>query len=82
MSSERTHSPEPWTVKCSANGNAVVASNGGIVLEHQFGTHQPGDAELETMQANVERIVACVNAMQGINDPEEFIRHSTRSGCR
>ena len=79
------HTPGPWTVRtrrehgsyCYEGGgaHATIASpsTGVFVAEAKCG---PKMAE-----ANAARIVACVNALDGIDDPEAFMeaaKHITR----
>ena len=67
------HSPDPWKLERLPASTAVVASDGSIVMKHHYGTHQPNDPEFDMMAGNLERIVACVNAMTGITDPQAEI---------
>ena len=54
------HSPEPWRVEKSRDiGDWDIACDLGIVDEHH--------------KANAQRIVACVNAMAGIDYPAQTI---------
>ena len=62
------HSPEPWKIEhrgTDPNDVHVVDANGTCVLETDW---VPGELE----RLDYERIVACVNAMQGIEDPQAF----------
>jgi hypothetical protein len=58
-----THSPEPWTIQF---GNVLFDANGRDVHYGYFDHQMP--------PANAERIVACVNALQGIENPQEFVQ--------
>lgn len=78
------HTPEPWilvqsksgrapwwTVRASDSKNRVIASargdTGGVfaMTNCQFSP--------QTLEANATRIVACVNALAGIDDPAAFV---------
>lgn len=57
------HSPEPWEVDPVTGG--VVDTNGSIVCDAIVGDSSPDDpGPME--DADIERIVACVNACRGI----------------
>jgi hypothetical protein len=56
------HSPEPW--KRGTDGLIYDANNDFVT--DTCGTSLPEGVE------NQKRIVACVNAMQGIDDPQAF----------
>lgn len=60
---DTTHTPEPWRV--DHNGFTLVGND--VVLGSLGGC--PGTSSQED-DANAARIVACVNAMAGIKDPE------------
>jgi len=53
---------EPW----KQDKNRIWADSGAVCLLY-------GDKTSEA-KANAARIVACVNAMQGIDDPAQFMR--------
>ncbi len=57
------HTPGPWIVN-SGNGEIVTT-------ERRIATTQVGGLY---DVSNAERIVACVNALEGIDDPEAFIK--------
>lgn len=70
---EVQHSPEPWTVTSGVNnpGDAWVAvrgHHGEIVIYDSMNL-----PELPRAMANIERIVACVNACAGI-PTEDLLR--------
>jgi hypothetical protein len=64
------HTPEPWKVDGGKCRNAIV---------HEFG--QMAIAECwyrgnwENTRANAARIVACINACAGMEDPAKEIEH-------
>ncbi len=73
------HSPEPWTVGSRSGGSIGIDS-----YKHQ-GTSwfsfasvvvkmSDSESDKEEGHANLHRIIACVNAMAGIEDPEEFVK--------
>lgn len=63
---------EPWGSCTEFRDMRVLISNrGGEVC--QFVEH-PGDAgQRLTQESNSDRIVACVNALQGCPDPQAFV---------
>ncbi len=62
------HAPEPWKITSSWNDFTIEGpSNEEIIF--QDGPH--GTPTIKS--ANAERIVACVNACKGIEDPTAFI---------
>lgn len=65
------HTPGLWTVQNVSNRWAVGSTNapGWIIAEY---TRRPGE-RISLTEANAERIVACVNACEGI-DPEAVPR--------
>ena len=72
------HSPEPWVT--SQPGADVFAKIAGTNKTPLVADCQPGipgtvGVTLEHI-ANAQRIVACVNAMAGIEDPEAFVKHA------
>ena len=70
------HTPEPW--KC--DGKTVYAlthhswRKGQEILQNRFSANvQDAHTSDEELQANATRIVACVNACVGMEDPETSI---------
>ncbi|MBL7942473.1 MAG: hypothetical protein JNM00_06890 [Flavobacteriales bacterium] len=71
--SDTKHTPEPWIVKAGPHENEHI-----IIA----GNSQPGEKRIaeglmrgETYgKADADRIVACVNAMAGIDNPETFMQ--------
>jgi hypothetical protein len=64
------HSPEPWKLhqRSKRPGDVDVAdANDQCVLETDW---IPGELE----RADYERIVACVNALAGVQDPTAFMQ--------
>jgi hypothetical protein len=60
MSNKTQHTPEPWV----GNSDYIIGLNQRIVCTL---------SEYEEANANAKRIVECVNAMQGIADPKNFV---------
>lgn len=88
------HTPEPWFSGLLANdetdGDASVLADGrGMVcivpLRSLTGLSQdkPLDYQrtVENQKANLDRIVACVNAMAGIPNPEAFMAAARKMLC-
>jgi hypothetical protein len=61
------HTPEPW-----AFGD--IESNAVVRCDRQTIIHRPSGKRDQFTRQDLERIIACVNALQGIEDPEEFMR--------
>jgi hypothetical protein len=59
--SKQKHTPEPWKVTPHPYGTGICRNNGRVL----------GSAY---SRADAERIVACVNAMEGIDDPADMRR--------
>ena len=70
------HTPGPWTIKYGylRSGSTTVAAVRGMSPPNKHGDRTP----IENHEANAERIVACVNAMEGIEDPGSFVEHARR----
>lgn len=64
-----THSPEPWTVEDYNSGCGFVRDANNQDIHY-------GYYDQEMPPANAERIVACVNALQGIENPQEFVEEA------
>ena len=65
------HTPEPWEMafqECHTGGVATCHGNGGWF---EVWSRHWGDGV--NAPANAARIVACVNAMEGIEDPQAFV---------
>jgi hypothetical protein len=68
--SETKHIPEPW----SQSDTWVFAADRefiAVAFGHKQFTNGRANAN-----ANAERIVACVNALAGIDDPEAFVKEA------
>lgn len=61
------HTPEPWEVGMSG----LSFTNGKIVLGRVNYSHLIDEGE---PKANAQRIVSCVNAMHGIENPSEWVK--------
>jgi len=64
---DQKHTPEPWEV-VAMRGLAVC-----VVQESDHGVLIALDGQENSMN-DMKRIVACVNAMRGIDDPAAFMR--------
>ena len=76
------HTPEPWT---NDSYNLVYSTvNNQTVCEIQDYLRNAGDSTEhqpeEEATANAERIVKCVNACAGIENPAEFIKDAHAAG--
>ncbi len=67
--SKTTHTPEPWEVGTS--GTAVT--NGKMVICRISDSHLLDEGEAE---ANTKRIVECVNALKGIDNPSQWVPYA------
>jgi len=61
------HTQEPWDIRYFNHGTFIHHDKEEIAGMY-FGKYQAKDQE-----ANAKRIVQCVNAMAGIDDPEMFL---------
>lgn len=74
---DTNHTPLPWQYNGYDDHCDVGRKYHEIVDETGFEViNQNGilDGQGEEGAANAQRIVACVNAMEGIENPEEFVR--------
>ena len=75
------HHPGPWVIEPDISTVEVFTEQGD---KGGFGCSWlacSGPGPRETLEANAARIVACVNALEGIDDPEAFVeaaKHITR----
>ena len=64
------HSPEPWRIEVEGLSSGVlVDANGGFVAGYSS-----DEGAFSFNDPNYQRIVACVNALAGIQDPAAFMR--------
>lgn len=69
------HSPEPWEIQPAPFHNIhVVDVDGRDVAVEGYRIIREGSGDIEVDVADVERYVACVNALADIEDPEAFVR--------
>lgn len=61
------HTPEPWVIAEGITHIWIRDNDGGDTV---FALHREDDRDAE---ANARRIVACVNACAGIDDPAQYI---------
>lgn len=66
------HTPEPWCVHNTVTIHGPNGNDYGILAEANIYRTESDGAE--TGQANAARIVACVNACAGMEDPAEALR--------
>lgn len=77
MKKTMTHTPEPW--EYDDRGGCVwgddCASDFPVALAHPESSTLGSERKPTSVEeANMKRIVACVNACKGIEDPEKTIR--------
>ena len=75
---ESKHTPTPW--KLGRTGAVVSESIEGIEMRGAMGKeavkYYGGNLIGESIsQANAKRIVECVNALEGIDEPMKFMKH-------
>jgi hypothetical protein len=67
------YTPEPWEWSKSEFNGPVIDR----LLQDECGIYPPlgeaGPVAIASGEANAARIVACVNAMAGIDDPEQWV---------
>jgi hypothetical protein len=70
------HTPGTWSIDPDDDQSIIVGRRGvnaaRVALTRYSGV--PGAED----KANAERIVACVNALKGIEDPEAFVKAARR----
>ncbi len=67
--SDNSHTPGPWR---SIGWNVLTETESGIAnCDYTHGATGPAGIEMDI--ANAARIVACVNACDGIDDPERLL---------
>jgi hypothetical protein len=71
MEKETTkHTPEPWELNKTTDGLSITSKNGVIVHCYSVSI---SDYNHDIPKANAARIVECVNAMTGIEDPKKWV---------
>jgi hypothetical protein len=60
------HTPEPWAVDSGGDGGCEIWSPSSGNMDNIIGSEDTDDPQWE---ADARRIVACVNACAGIEDP-------------
>lgn len=71
MSIESKHTPEPWRENSQGDTEYIYSERHGAIA-----TIPHDGLNRDEHKANAARIVACVNAMKGISDPEAFVRRA------
>lgn len=66
------HSDTPWLVVDEHDGEGLKASVYSRLYAHGYAV--TGWGSVVQTKANAERIVACVNAFDGVEDPAAFMR--------
>lgn len=73
------HTPGPWNFHHNGDGTfAVLAPNKNWVLAFL----QNGEIMPEKQQTNAKRIVSCVNAMEGIAEPDKAVQLLREFACQ
>jgi hypothetical protein len=67
MSKEK-HTPEPWGVRVTSVGTNIFSEKQSTYLMYMSQTRTVKEGN-----ANAYRVVECVNAMEGIENPAEFM---------
>lgn len=65
---ETKHTPTPWRVEYKPAGTCIFSNEPNFLLLSMSYTQTD-----KTTVANASRIVKCVNAMEGIEEPAEFM---------
>ena len=64
------HTPEPWEVEGQFyDAHRIVDTNGVPICQLWYKDESP----MPNQESNAARIVACVNAMAGIEHPQQFV---------
>ena len=66
------HTPEPWETHHWGDGNNQILAGLGEVAFFDGGV----GLDAETVTANCDRAVACVNALAGIDNPASFVNET------
>jgi hypothetical protein len=80
--SETKHTLEPWRVHSYGPDEPtwILGPEPGTIFVARMGsTMGCNDASREEEKVNACRIVACVNALDGIEDPAEWVRDAMES---
>jgi hypothetical protein len=64
----KTHTPEPWGVRVTSVGTNIFSEKQSAYLMYMSQTRTVKEGN-----ANAYRVIECVNAMEGIQNPAEFI---------
>jgi len=71
MGKETTkHTPEPWELNKTTDGLSITSKNGVIVNCYSVSI---SDYNHDIPKANAARIIECVNALAGIDDPKKWV---------
>lgn len=62
------HTPEPWGVRVTSVGTNIFSEKQSTYLMYMSQTRTVKEGN-----ANAYRVVECVNAMEGIENPAEFM---------
>lgn len=68
------HTPEPWKLMPQAKMNVLALREGSHSVVSNCGGYAGSTKSHDENHANAQRIVQCVNAMAGIEEPEKFIK--------
>ena len=66
--SQQKHTPEPWIVNDTSVGITIFSGKQNLYLMYMSATRADRDNS-----ANANRVVECVNAMEGIENPTELM---------
>ena len=64
------HTPEPWELNPTTENRSITSKNGVIVFCYDVSIP---DSAQHIPKANATRIVECVNALAGIENPAEWV---------
>ena len=67
------HTPEPWIWIGTDEDKTLTSPTANYVIIAGTCSNDDGTVGLYINQANADRIVACVNALAGIDDPAAFV---------
>lgn len=62
------HTPEPWGLGTREEGTICTCGGRGLVI------YRDQDCNRSLSDSDKARIVACINALAGIPDPEKFVK--------
>jgi hypothetical protein len=65
------HTPGPWVIEGQKyEAHRIIDADGNAICQLWYKDETP----MDNQDANADRIVSCVNALEDVDDPENFVR--------